>query len=375
MGGSSAGENVDKRQVLTRSEVDSGSDYGYGREVLTLNKADSVSDYGYGSELLTLNEADSASDYGYGIDWPTLADANNTSVGKGTRTDEHLVFDDMVHRCRTVQRRTNARRWNKDLVEQVDALPWMPKPPRVEALEPSFRRKYITWAHVTKFGGSPGCTACSVDGPAHSKACRERFEKIFADEAEQHATKVAMESASRKAALSSEAALAPSAPMAEPMLVENERIKPQDHEDASMTAPRLGTGPVAGTAADAPMPMTSSSSSSERDPKRLRTIAGLPIFAVEMCGRNYELDQPILEGVQDGEHDAIEMHVGFDDEELIEKPAGPVQVPLPTKAIYGTRSGEPLDPVKVAAGRQREMDSIYRHDVKEDVLNSEEEFT
>ena len=52
-------------------------------------------------------------------------------VGKGTRTDEHLVFDDMVHRCRTVQRRTNARRWNKDLVEQVDALPWMPKPPRV----------------------------------------------------------------------------------------------------------------------------------------------------------------------------------------------------------------------------------------------------
>ncbi len=64
-------------------------------------------------------------------------------------------------------------------------------------------------------------------------------------------------------------------------------------------------------------------------------------------------------------------NVEFDDEERIEKPAGPIQVPLPTKAIYGTRSGEPLDPVKVAAGRQREMDSIYRHDVKEDVLNSE----
>ena len=122
---------------------------------------------------------------------------------------------------------------------------------------------------------------------------------------------------------------------------------------------------------DAPMPTASSSSSSERDPKRLRTIAGLPIFAVEMCGRDYELEHPIVEGVQDGEHDAIEMHVGLDDEELIEKPAGPVQVPLPTKAIYGTRSGEPLDPVKVAAGRQREMDSIYRHDVKEDVPNSQ----
>jgi hypothetical protein len=65
------------------------------------------------------------------------------------------------------------------------------------------------------------------------------------------------------------------------------------------------------------------------------------------------------------------MHVGFDDEELIEKPAGNVQVLLPTKTIYGTRSGEPLDPVEVAAGRQREMDSIYRHDVREDVLNRE----
>ena len=119
------------------------------------------------------------------------------------------------------------------------------------------------------------------------------------------------------------------------------------------------------------MPMTSSSSSSERDPKRLRTSAGLPIFAVDMCGRDYELEHPLVEGVQDGEHDAIEMCVGLDDEDIIEKPAGPVQVPLPTKAIYGTRSGEPLDPVKVAAGRQREMDSIYRHDVKGDVLNSE----
>jgi hypothetical protein len=280
----------------TLSEANSASDYGYGSGVPTLSEADSASDYGYGSDKPTLSGANSASDYGYGIDGPTLVDAYNTSAGKGTWADEHLVFDDMVHRCRAVQRRTNARRWNMDLVEQVDALPWMPKPPRVKALEPSFRRKYITWAHVTKFGGSPSCKACSVDGPAHSKACRERLRNIFADEAEQHATMVAMGSASRKAALSSEAALAPSSPMAEPMLVENERMKPQEHEYASMAAPRLGTGPVAGTAADAPMPTSSSSTSSERDPKRLRTIAGLPIFAVEMCGRDYKLEHPMVEG-------------------------------------------------------------------------------
>jgi hypothetical protein len=110
---------------------------------------------------------------------------------------------------------------------------------------------------------------------------------------------------------------------------------------------------------------------SERESKRLRTIAGLTIFATEMYGRDYMLEHPMVEGVQDGEHEAIDglamKHVGFDDE----KPAGPVQVPVPTKAIYGAPSGEPLDPVKVAAGRQLEMDNIYRHDVKEDVLNSE----
>ena len=66
----------------------------------------------------------------------------------------------------------------------------------------------------------------------------------------------------------------------------------------------------------------------------------------------------MVECVQDGEHDVIKMHVGFDDELLSETPAGPVQVPVPTKTIYGARSGEPLDPVKVAAGRQREMDNI-----------------
>ncbi len=120
------------------------------------------------------------------------------------------------------------------------------------------------------------------------------------------------------------------------------------------------------------MPTASSSSSSEgRDPKRIRTIAGLAIFATEMYGRDYKLEHPMVEGVQDGEHDAIEMHVGIDGGTFIEEISGPLQVPKPTKTVYGTRSGEPLDPVKVAAGRQREMDSIYRHDVKEDVSNSD----
>ncbi len=124
--------------------------------------------------------------------------------------------------------------------------------------------------------------------------------------------------------------------------------------------------------ADAPMPTASSSSSSEgRDPKRLRTIAGLAIFATEMYGRDYMLEHLMVEGFQDGEHDEIGMHVRFDDGAFIADISGPLQVPKPTKTVYGTRSGEPLDPVKVAAGRQREMNSIYRHDVKEDASTSD----
>ena len=74
---------------------------------------------------------------------------------------------------------------------------------------------------------------------------------------------------------------------------------------------------------------------SERESKRLRTIAGLTIFATEMYGRDYMLEHPMVEGIQDGEHEAIEKHVGFDDEELEEKLMGPVQVPVPTRPSTG----------------------------------------
>ena len=116
-------------------------------------------------------------------------------LGKNTRNDDHLVFDDEVKKCRTVQRRTEARRWNLDKLLAVDALPWLMKPERVKLREPIFKRKYITWAYVRKYGGTPGCKACSVDGPAHSAACRERFEELFAKEREDELARAAMRAA------------------------------------------------------------------------------------------------------------------------------------------------------------------------------------
>ena len=48
---------------------------------------------------------------------------------------------------------------------------------------------YITWAYFRKYGGTPNCKACAVDGPSHSKECRERFEVIFLKEDEEKALK------------------------------------------------------------------------------------------------------------------------------------------------------------------------------------------
>lgn len=50
---------------------------------------------------------------------------------------------------------------------------------------------------------------------------------------------------------------------------------------------------------------------------------------------------------------------------------GVFQVPVPVKPVYGTRSGPLLDPEAIRAGRQKEMDSIARHDVVELVRTAE----
>ena len=69
-------------------------------------------------------------------------------LGKTSKGDSHLVFNDEVHQVRTVQRLPEERRWDKRLVEALDAFPWLPRPPRVRE-----RTRNVTWAYVRRYGG------------------------------------------------------------------------------------------------------------------------------------------------------------------------------------------------------------------------------
>ena len=60
--------------------------------------------------------------------------------------------------------------------------------------------------YIKKYGGTPNCKACAVDGHSHSKECRERFEAIFQKEDEEKAMKEAADAGATSAALQDEAA-------------------------------------------------------------------------------------------------------------------------------------------------------------------------
>ena len=107
-------------------------------------------------------------------------------------------------------------------------------------------RRYITWAYIKKYGGTPDCRACAVDGPSSSTECRERFEAIFRKEDEEKAMKEAADAAATSAALHDEAATSsrnpPTTTMAgaDPMQVE----PPKDE-----VAPTTITGGAASSSA------------------------------------------------------------------------------------------------------------------------------
>ena len=82
------------------------------------------------------------------------------------------------------------------------------------------------------YGGTPNCKDCAVDGPSHSKECRERCEAIFQKEDEEKAMKEAADAAATSAALQDEAATPPMNPPtttvagADPMHVELRGMRP-----------------------------------------------------------------------------------------------------------------------------------------------------
>ena len=100
-----------------------------------------------------------------------------------SRGDSHLIFEDEVLQVRTMKRRPEERRWQAGRVQQLDALPWLLRPTRVRERVIQRRRRYITWTNIRKYGGTPGCEACTVDSTHRSKQCIERFQAIFEKEA------------------------------------------------------------------------------------------------------------------------------------------------------------------------------------------------
>ena len=76
-------------------------------------------------------------------------------IGKTSRSDDHLIFDgDEVRKCRTVKRRPEYLRWDRVRVDAIDAHPRRPRPPR-ERIHRDRPKRYITWAHIKKYGGTP----------------------------------------------------------------------------------------------------------------------------------------------------------------------------------------------------------------------------
>ncbi len=99
--------------------------------------------------------------------------------------------------------------------------------------------------------------------------------------------------------------------------------------------------------------------SSIPDSKTQRMIAGLSVCVLYSVEGGNPGDLCAVMGKQiPGDHSVIEAYM-----------SKPVQIVEPTRDVYDIKSGDKLDPEQVRLGRQKEMDSMYRHQVIELVRN------
>jgi hypothetical protein len=99
------------------------------------------------------------------------------------------------------------------------------------------------------------------------------------------------------------------------------------------------------------------------DSKKQRELAGLAVCALTVVGSSLDVEGP---------YDEPDVPRGASTQEATQEEE--YEVPtlvaeVPTKVVYGTRSGEVLPPEHVQKGRQRELDSLMRHRVVEEVPN------
>ena len=103
--------------------------------------------------------------------------------------------------------------------------------------------------------------------------------------------------------------------------------------------------------------------------RKVRKINGLAVCSIDTVGaaqadyydpRSSDDDRKRKAA---DESDAVHTHEG--------EPMKSFEVPVPERDIVGVKSGVVLDPVKVQVARQKEIDSIARHEVVELVKTSE----
>ena len=278
-------------------------------------------------------------------------------LGKTARGDDHLIFDgDDVRQCRTVKRRPEYFRWDRERVDAVDVHPQRTRPPRQRALHDRPKR-YITWAYIRKYGGTPNCKACAVDGPSHSQECRERFEAIFLKEEEEKALMDAAAATAASMAHQDEASTNPDTaahPGTVPMNVEF----PKD-----AVVPETSTGGAAsssmGQFVNTPVDMEITETELRRsefeevpESRKVRRINGLAVCSMDMVGAaQADYDNPQLSGEEferkaDEESSAVHTHEG--------EPMKSFEVPTSERDIIGVKSGVLLDPANVQAASQKE---------------------
>lgn len=109
-------------------------------------------------------------------------------LGKDNESDEHLLgFKDYLEavKARSIRRKPEGRgpgcRFERKYLDELVALPWG-KAGQIIERSAGVRRKYITRAAVRQHGATRGCAGCEETSSIHNSRCRDRFEKIFAQE-------------------------------------------------------------------------------------------------------------------------------------------------------------------------------------------------
>ena len=304
-------------------------------------------------------------------------------LGKTTKSDDHLIFlkqGQAVVRARTLKRRTPGRRWDKEYALAMRCVPWqmkMPEPklPAGPAGPREIPKRYITWKYVQKYGGTPGCRACSVDSTNHSKECRARFEAIFEKETQEaDAARIQAERKKQEEqlAVQAEEREAQSPPVAGPDV---EMSAFPAASSSAATVPALeGQGSTASSfgrdvrmkattrsAAEAALEDAVMDTSEDHipDSKKARMLAGLSVCVLYT-----------VEGGDSAEISAVVSKQILVDQSIIDEyMSRPVQIVEPTCEVYGIKSGTKLDPKLVRLGRQKEMNSMFKHHVIELVRN------